>query len=210
MQSERFIVKFITVNNCFAYLPDTWLRKLETKENVIKIIHKDKTHYMSCNVRPNLNESLCIGTTFARSLNIEEGDEVIVSFVKNVPILIKINVAPLTVNDREILELQIEKVQSTLLSQIRVVVEGQPIVAWVSRFSYVTLIVESLEPPVKYGKLEQFSEIHVADTAMNKKDDDWNEKNGKKNIQYREQFAFGFQKIFTDYERSKFDQGKGR
>lgn len=58
---------------------------------------------MSCNVRPNLNESLCIGRTFARSLNIEEGDEVIVSFVKNVPILIKINVAPLTANDREIL-----------------------------------------------------------------------------------------------------------
>lgn len=77
--------------------------KFFLQENVIKVIHKDKTHYMSCNVRPNLNESLCIGTTFARSLNIEEGDEVIVSFVKNVPILIKINVAPLTANDREIL-----------------------------------------------------------------------------------------------------------
>lgn len=194
MQSERFIVKFITVNNCFAYLPDTWLRKLETKENVIKIIHKDKTHYMSCNVRPNLNESLCIGTTFARSLNIEEGDEVIVSFVKNVPILIKINVAPLTANDREILELQIEKVQSTLLSQIRVVVEGQPIVAWVSRFSYVTLIVESLEPPVKYGKLEQFSEIHIADTAVNKKDDDSNE-NGKKTSHIANNLLSAFNKF---------------
>lgn len=45
MQSERFIVKFITVNNCFAYLPDTWLRKLEIKVgacsyNQSKIVHR--------------------------------------------------------------------------------------------------------------------------------------------------------------------------
>lgn len=87
----------------YSFIEKNLINFFFLQENVIKIIHKDKTYYMSCNVRPNLNESLCIGTTFARSLNIEEGDEVIVSFVKNVPILIKINVAPLTVNDREIL-----------------------------------------------------------------------------------------------------------
>ena len=103
MQSERFLIKYITVNNCFAYLPDTWLRKLETKENVIEILHKDKTYYVSCNARPNNNETLCLGTSFARSLNINEGDEVFVSSIKDVPFLTKINVAPRTANDREIL-----------------------------------------------------------------------------------------------------------
>ncbi|XP_017754802.1 PREDICTED: peroxisome biogenesis factor 1 [Eufriesea mexicana] len=175
MQSERFVVKYVTVNNCFAYLPDTWLRKSETKENVIKIAHKDKTYYMSCNIRPNLNEILCLGTTFARSLKIKEDDEVFVSFLKDVPLLTKIYVAPLTANDREILELQMEKVQSTLLSQIRVVAEGQPIVAWVSRHSCITLIVESMEPMVKCGKLEQFSEVHVANTIANVKSNNSNE-----------------------------------
>lgn len=34
-----------------------------------------------------------------------------------------------------------EKVQSTLLGQIRVVADEQPIVAWVSRYSCITLIV---------------------------------------------------------------------
>lgn len=38
-------------------------------------------------------------------------------------------------------ELQMEKVQSTLLNQIRVVAKEQPIIAWVSKFSSVTLIV---------------------------------------------------------------------
>ncbi|XP_017876289.1 peroxisome biogenesis factor 1 [Ceratina calcarata] len=171
MQSERFVVKYITVNNCFVYLSDTWLRKLETKENVIEIAHRDKIYYMSCNVRPYENKMLCLSTTFARSLNIDEGDEVFVSLVKDVPVLTKIYVAPLSANDREILELQIEKVQSTLLSQIRVVAVTQPIVAWVSKFSSVTLIVDSLEPPVKCGRLEQFSEIHVADTIAKTKND---------------------------------------
>lgn len=70
---------------------------------MIEVVHKDKTYYMSCNTRPNLKETLCLGTTFARSLKIEEDDEVFVSFLKDVPVLTKIYVAPLTANDREIL-----------------------------------------------------------------------------------------------------------
>ena len=58
---------------------------------------------MSYNVRPYLNETLCLGTIFARSLNIKENDEVFVSFVRDVPVLTKIDVTPLTTSDREIL-----------------------------------------------------------------------------------------------------------
>ncbi|XP_076242599.1 peroxisomal biogenesis factor 1 [Calliopsis andreniformis] len=169
MESERFIVKCITVNNCFVYFSDTWLRKLETKENVIKIVHKGKIYYASCNARPSQSRLVCFGTTFARSLNIEEEDEVFVSSVKDVPLLNRIDVVPCTAGDREILELQIEKVQSIMLSQIRVVAKGQPIIVWVSKFSSVTLIVESLEPSFTYGKLEQFTEVHVSDAAVEQK-----------------------------------------
>lgn len=66
-------------------------------------MHKDETYYMSYNVRPNPSGTLCLGTIFARSLNIEEGDEVFVSLLKDVPISTKINVAPFTASDREIL-----------------------------------------------------------------------------------------------------------
>ncbi|XP_076292104.1 peroxisomal biogenesis factor 1 [Lasioglossum baleicum] len=168
MQSERLVVKYIKVNNCFAYLPDTWLRRLETKENVIEIEHKGKIYYASCNMSASPNEVLCLGTSFARSLGIDEGDEVFISSLKNVPHLTRVDVVPRTLDDREILELQIEKVQSMLLSQIRVVGKGQPIVAWVSKFSSVSFIVDLLEPNARYGKLEQLTEIHVADVAASK------------------------------------------
>ncbi|XP_053998101.1 peroxisomal ATPase PEX1 [Hylaeus anthracinus] len=171
MQSERLVVKYITVNNCFVYLPDTWLRKLETKENVIKIEHNGKTYYASCNAGGNSSDTLCFGATFARSLSISEGDEVFVSSVKDVQPLTRANVVPRTADDREILEVQMDRVQSTLLNQIRVVVVGQPIVAWVSKFSSVTFIVESLEPSLRYGRLEQFTEVHVGDAMMNSSKD---------------------------------------
>nr|XP_033334649.1 peroxisome biogenesis factor 1 [Megalopta genalis] len=168
MQSERLVVKYVKVNNCFAYLPDTWLRRLETEENVIEIEHKGKTYYVSCNVSANPNEVLYLGTSFARSLGIDEGDEVFISSLKDVQRLTRIDVVPRTADDREIVELQMEKLQSILLSQIRVVGKGQPIVAWVSKFSSVTFTVDHLEPSVRYGKLEQLTEVHVADVVPNK------------------------------------------
>lgn len=207
MQSECFVVKYITVNNCFAYLPDTWLRKLETKENVIQIMHKDKTYYMSYNVRPNPSGILCLGTIFARSLNIEEGDEVYVSLLKDVPISTKINVAPLTTPDREILEIQMEKVQSTLLSQIHVVAVGQPIVAWVSKHTSITLIVESLESTMKYGRLEQFSEVHVSDTVASTKKNESDE-NSKQSSSIASNLLSAFKKFLPSVngQNSKEDR----
>lgn len=70
---------------------------------MIKIEHKGETYYASCNVGVNSRETLCLGTVFARSLCIEEGDKVFVSSVKDVPLLTQVNVAPRTMNDREIL-----------------------------------------------------------------------------------------------------------
>lgn len=163
MQRERFVVKYITANSCFAYLSAVRLRCLEAEENTIEILHRGKLYYLSCIPRANNNETLCIGATFARSLNIQEGDEVLVSSVKNVPSLSSIKIAPCTTNDRELLELQMERVQSNLLSEVRIVARGQPIVAWISKFSSVTFIVEDSEPKFAYGLLQQFTEVHVLD-----------------------------------------------
>ncbi|KAL0101615.1 hypothetical protein PUN28_019032 [Cardiocondyla obscurior] len=163
MQHERLVVKFVAANNCFAHLSATWTRRLETKENVIEMSHDGKKYYLTCVTRINDDETLCIGATFARSLNVQEGDQVFVSSVKNVPSLSSVKVAPLTLSDRELLELQVERVQSTLLNQVRIVAKKQPIVAWISKFSSVTFVVEGLEPKFEYGLLEEFSEVHVLD-----------------------------------------------
>nr|XP_012225043.1 PREDICTED: peroxisome biogenesis factor 1 [Linepithema humile] len=164
MQRERFLVKYVTANNCFAHLPAVWLRRLETEENAIEVSHNGRAYYLSCFPRINNDETLCIGATFARSLNIQEGDEVFVSSVKNVSSLSSIKITPLTTSDRELLELQMERVQSDLLNQVRIVAKGQPIVAWISKFSSVTFIVEDSEPKFAYGLLKQFTEVHVLDT----------------------------------------------
>ncbi|KYM85704.1 Peroxisome biogenesis factor 1 [Atta colombica] len=169
MQHERFVVKYIAANNCFAHLSAIWLRRLETKENAIEILHNGKKYYLSCITRVNNEETLCIGATFARSLNIQEGDEVLVSSVKNIPSLSSVQIAPHTTSDRELLELQMERVQSSLLSQVRIVAKGQPLVAWISKFSSVTfiagksLVFQDSEPKFTYGLLEEFTEVHVLD-----------------------------------------------
>ncbi|XP_039312379.1 peroxisome biogenesis factor 1 [Solenopsis invicta] len=167
MQREHFIVKYITTNNCFAHLSATWLRRLDTKENAIEISHNGKTYYLSCVARVNNDETLCIGATFARCLNIQDGDEVFASSVKSVSTLSSVQVVPRTANDRELLELQMERIQSSLLSQVRIVAKGQPIVAWISKFSSVTFSVEDLEPKLEYGLLEELTEIHVLNAIAN-------------------------------------------
>ncbi|XP_012541576.1 peroxisome biogenesis protein 1 [Monomorium pharaonis] len=166
MRSERFIVKYITTNNCFAHLSISPLRRLESKENAIEILHNKKTYYLSCVGCISVNDDvLSIGATFARSLNIQEGDEVRVSSVKKVPSLSSIHIVPRTASDRELLELQMEKMQSSLLSQVRIVAKGQPIVAWISKFSSVTFSVADTEPRFAYGMLEEFTEVHVLDAS---------------------------------------------
>ncbi|XP_071557616.1 peroxisomal ATPase PEX1 isoform X1 [Temnothorax nylanderi] len=167
MQRERFVVKYVTANNCFAHLSATWLRRLETEENAIEISHNGRKYYLTCVTRANNDDTLCIGATFARNLNIQEEDEVFVSSVKNVSSLSSVKIAPRTANDRELLELQMERVQSSLLSQVRIVAKGQPIVAWISKFSSVTFIAEDSEPKFAYGLLEEFTEVHVLDAIAN-------------------------------------------
>ncbi|XP_043494802.1 peroxisome biogenesis factor 1 [Polistes fuscatus] len=158
---ERFLVSYIKIDNCFAYVSDTWLRRQGTKNNVIAVSHKDATYFLSCSPRQITDRALCLSAPFAKSLNIEEGDEVFVSFVKDVSTLTSITVVPRTDEDREILELQVDKIQSTLLNKIQIVAQNQPIVIWVSKFSTIVVTTEMLEPNFPCGKLEQFTEVHV-------------------------------------------------
>ncbi|KAL2736304.1 peroxisome biogenesis factor 1 isoform X1 [Vespula maculifrons] len=137
---ERFLVRYIKIDNCFAYVSDVWLRKQGTKNNVIALLHKDATYFLSCSPKQITDGTLCLARPFAKTLNIEDGDEVFVRFVKDAPSLTSITVIPETNEDREILELQVDRIQSTLLNKIQIVAKDQPIVIWVSKFSTIVLI----------------------------------------------------------------------
>ncbi|XP_014237796.1 peroxisome biogenesis factor 1 [Trichogramma pretiosum] len=169
MQNERFEVQFVRVNTCFVYLPEHWLRKLSSRANssLIRLRHNERDYYLSWYARPSPDQSrLCLGATFARSLGIKEADEVFVTIVnEQPPALTSLLCAPASDNDREIVELQSEIIQMNLLDQVRVVAVDQPIVAWVSKFLSVKLVVKSMNPQFKYGRLEENTEIHIGDAS---------------------------------------------
>ncbi|XP_012278044.1 peroxisome biogenesis factor 1 [Orussus abietinus] len=171
MQDERFVVRYIAVNNCFAHLPAVWLRRLsKTKANAIKLSHNGEVYYLSWFPRPSADTNVCFSAKFAHSLGITEGDEVFVSSLPDSPSVSNITVTPKNSQDWEIVELQADKIQSTLLDQITVVAKNQPIVVWVSKSLWVILTVDSLEPNYVYGKLEQFTEVMVSPVSSSRGD----------------------------------------
>ncbi|XP_023248076.1 peroxisome biogenesis factor 1 [Copidosoma floridanum] len=167
MIDERFTVKYISVSTCFVYLPEHRLRRLYSRESsAVCVRHNEFTYYLSwCSAPGPDSESLCIGATFAQSLGIREGDELLVTSIDEAPALTSLVVVPKSAQDRVVLELQSDNVQSRLLDQIRVVAKNQPIVAWTSRYNHVTVIVDSMSPEFKYGRLENLTEVHVEGEA---------------------------------------------
>ncbi|KAJ8684244.1 hypothetical protein QAD02_020036 [Eretmocerus hayati] len=164
MQDEAFVVKVISVNNCFVYLPESWLKKLSSRPNVLRLEHDGITHYLSWNTRPSPDSSrLCISATFARNLSIKEGDEVLVSCAGEPPPVTSAVVAPVSSHDREILELQIENIQTNVLNQVSIVAKDQTIVSWITKSLCIALKIKSLSPLLKYGRLVENTEIHVED-----------------------------------------------
>ncbi|XP_015522385.2 peroxisome biogenesis factor 1 isoform X1 [Neodiprion lecontei] len=171
MQAERFTVKYITVQNCFVYLPATWQRQLATKPNAIRITHHDRDFYFSWHSQPSPDQSLRLSATFARALGIQEGDNVLASSEAHPSAVSNVTVMPKSSEDWEIVELQSNKIQESLLNQINIVAVDQQIVVWISKFLSVELHVESVEPRYRYGKLQPFTEITVSFPKKEVKED---------------------------------------
>lgn len=54
------------------------------------------------------------------------------------------------------------RIQSTLLDQTRIVTNGQVLVIWINAAMFLLVNVDRLNPNVTYGKLGNFTEVHVA------------------------------------------------
>lgn len=74
-----------------------------SQNNVIALLHKDATYFLSCSPKQITDGTLCLAGPFAKALNIEDGDEVFVHCVKYAPSLTSVTVVPQTNEDREIL-----------------------------------------------------------------------------------------------------------
>ncbi|CAD6216147.1 GSCOCG00004365001-RA-CDS [Cotesia congregata] len=167
MAVEQLKSKYFPVKNCFIYLPNSWSKKL-TKVNAIEITidnGEKKSYYFShAHSQTNFNDQfLCINASFAQSLNIGENNNLLVNLISDsVPVLTSIIVLPKNKDDYEIVSLRAGKIQELILQQISIVAINQSFVIWLSKNLHVTLIVDKITPHYHYGKLQQFTEVHVS------------------------------------------------
>ncbi|XP_011299144.1 peroxisome biogenesis factor 1 [Fopius arisanus] len=189
MQNEKFSVKYVPVKNCFVILPSAWYHRLSSQiaQGVIKLSYEEKDFYLSASQsQSSPTDFLCISATFGKYLNIKEGAEVNVSYIPDPPALTTITVRPFNSEDWQIVNLQVEKIQSTLLHQINIASPNQPIVIWLSKYLNVALLIESISPPFLYGKLENYTEVHVQDATEDKTPGDAIPKEITTHSRYRE------------------------
>ncbi|XP_044008729.1 peroxisome biogenesis factor 1 isoform X2 [Aphidius gifuensis] len=165
MNEERFIVKFISVKNCFVYIPNNWLQRLTTQNGAIKLSYDNKEYFVSHEKsKSSGNDYLCISPTFGKCLDIKEGNEIFATWIFDPPVLTSIIVTPINYSDWEIVRLQADKIQSIMLNQINIVTPNQIIVIWLSKYLNIKLLVDSINPKFLYGKLENYTEVHVQDS----------------------------------------------
>lgn len=166
MQNEQLIVKYVPIHNCFVTLPNKYCGRFGSQVGGIKIINNGSPSYLSHSNSQlnNTSNSLFINATFAQNLKIVEGSHCTVSTLADPPNLTSVTVSAQTQEDLSIVKLQALKIQTILLNQISIVSEGQPLVVWLSKGLYVILIVHSMLPNFKYGKLQAHTEVHVLES----------------------------------------------
>ncbi|KAK9478227.1 P-loop containing nucleoside triphosphate hydrolase protein [Lipomyces japonicus] len=112
------------------------------------------------------NEYCQIDPDFARTLNITEGSNLILTIHVDYQETNVIHLEPVTTEDWQIVELHAHFLESNLLSQIRVVSLGQTLLIHLSSLDTAKLKVSRLEPALphdcKFAKIAANSEVIVA------------------------------------------------
>ncbi|ODV90654.1 hypothetical protein CANCADRAFT_2386 [Tortispora caseinolytica NRRL Y-17796] len=106
-----------------------------------------------------------IDPTFAQYVGLAEGTNVSVQIHANPPIATRVFLEPATASDWEIIELNAQRVESDMLSQIRVVSSIHPVCIYVSPSTSAIFRVSKIEsssPDAVYAKISSDTEVAVA------------------------------------------------
>ncbi|KAK4022478.1 hypothetical protein OUZ56_007940 [Daphnia magna] len=151
---------------CFITIPQKWGVNLS---NIITIkIQQSNISappvYATCVGENGLaeNEDVVIGAQFAR-LNglVPDLETAFEIFSKNVPIASSVLAEPCVEEDWELLELNVDQIQSELLNKVRVVWSGAKIPIWLSDFVSLSVKIIELEPKEPVALLAADTEVHV-------------------------------------------------
>ncbi|XP_077286765.1 peroxisomal biogenesis factor 1 [Arctopsyche grandis] len=135
MWTSTAVIKLVHHTNCFAHVNNKFITNFfgnNYQNNYIKLIWEDNSTILWC-VNTNVSDG-CIGlnSLFAQRLGILEGTAVSLTVCSAPPILNQVTISTDSEEDYDILESNILKLQSCLLDQVKILVQNQKMVIWVS------------------------------------------------------------------------------
>ncbi|BES89227.1 ATPase family associated with various cellular activities (AAA) [Nesidiocoris tenuis] len=167
MHIEIFKVQLVPVKDNFLHFAPTPYNSfgISSVRALTAETHDSKVFYFSPYHSPFYgaldDDSVGISSLQARVLGLSEGQRLVISTVNNLGSIRRICVSPVTIEDLEIALTATSVIESQLLSQLKIVWPKQTFSVWVANNISFNLIVDSLDPALKFGRLEEYTEIVV-------------------------------------------------
>uniref|UniRef100_A0A8C8C8Y0 Peroxisomal ATPase PEX1 n=1 Tax=Oncorhynchus tshawytscha TaxID=74940 RepID=A0A8C8C8Y0_ONCTS len=108
------------------------------------------------------DHKVALSRQLGEKLGLRDGEQGFLRSCQQVLSVQQVFVEPLSSDDWEILELHSAELEQQLLDQIRVVFPDAVFPVWVDQRTVIYIRIASLTPTVPYGRLEQFTELHVS------------------------------------------------
>ncbi|XP_011479493.1 peroxisome biogenesis factor 1 isoform X4 [Oryzias latipes] len=161
-------VVFNNTKNCFIQLSSKLISHLSLNENQALELSWDggSTVFLSwCPIRASLgadSHRVELSRQLGEKLGLTDGEQCFLRPCHQVSSLNQVFVEPLSSDDWEILELHSSALEEQLLNQIRVVFLDAVFPVWVDSHTVIYIKIVSLSPHVRFGHLEQFTELVVS------------------------------------------------
>ncbi|CAD5117846.1 DgyrCDS6592 [Dimorphilus gyrociliatus] len=204
MESKIAELKFRPQKNCFITIPRHWKPHYgQAAVRIWKLQREDcsKSVFVSSSGE-NINEDgiVHINGTYASKLSLIESSRIILSPVHNVAKALKVIIKPVTSDDWSLIERHSERVEATMLHQVRVVWKGQIAPLWITPGVCVFFKVIGLYPPGECATLDSSTELHVEPNLKDELDNDMEELTETHKISYTSEiikklYSFGLSLI---------------
>lgn len=106
-----------------------------------------------------------LNNTLAKQLNISENDKLSITKIHtNCTQATAITIEPVSLNDWQILELNLEQVQNNLLNQLKVVYKKQVLPIWIDSHLYIKVRIVSFEPcydQVEFTAINSLTRVNI-------------------------------------------------
>uniref|UniRef100_A0A182Q4W1 Peroxisomal ATPase PEX1 n=1 Tax=Anopheles farauti TaxID=69004 RepID=A0A182Q4W1_9DIPT len=165
MFRRSLTVSFSPFRNNYVTLPDSYYRMLSSYKNgCLCLTHRIDTFYVSWAPHGGgglPENSIGLNAQVAKSMDLKEGDAVMVSLIIDVRSLKRVEVSAPSEKDWEMLQISSSRIQSILLDQTRIVTKGQNLVVWINDSISIKIKIKFTIPALPFGRLENDTELVV-------------------------------------------------